>query len=163
MGTLCANSYRVLFSSLQHYQVVDVSLPSKTDFVKCFLQKISRKRTLNVISFGKTQRIMERRTQFASDSDAASRRDRLTIWLRPCAICHKFRLWIGFTAGRPLGVPYGIAYRRWERKRSQIAKKYTANGPVHRGLLYEELWPSCEVPFYFIVCSTEFVVCRRWL
>ena len=61
MGTLCANSYRVLFSSLQHYQVVDVSLPSKTDFVKCFLQKISRKRTLNVISFGKTQRIVELR------------------------------------------------------------------------------------------------------
>jgi hypothetical protein len=27
---------------------------------------------------------------------------------------------------KALGVPYGIAYRRWERKRSQIAKKYTA-------------------------------------
>ena len=78
------------------------------------------------------------------------------IVLRPCAIRHTFRLCIGFTAGRPpllsvlaaalhlpivgtwrtrkaLGVPYGIAYRRWERKRSQIAKKYTANGLVRRG------------------------------
>ena len=78
------------------------------------------------------------------------------IVLRPCAVRHTFRLCIGFTAGRPpllsvlaaalhlpivgtwrtrkaLGVPYGIAYRRWERKRSQIAKKNTANGLVRRG------------------------------
>ena len=70
---------------------------------------------------------------FSSDSDAAFRRDRLMIILRPCAIRHEFRLYLGFTAGRPLGVPYGIAYRRWERKRSQIAKKYTASGLVRRG------------------------------
>ena len=55
------------------------------------------------------------------------------IILQPGIIRHTFRLCIGFTAGRPLGVPYGIAYRRWERKRSQIAKKYTANGLVRRG------------------------------
>ena len=63
--------------------------------------------------------------------------------LRPCAVRHKFRLCIGFTAGRPLGVPYGIAYRRWERKRSQIAKKYTANGLVRRG---------CPKPFWPVRC-----------
>ena len=78
------------------------------------------------------------------------------IVLRLCAVRHTFQLCIGFTAGRPpllsvlaaalhlpivgtwrtrkaLGVPYGIAYRRWERKRSQIAKKNTANGLVRRG------------------------------
>ena len=78
------------------------------------------------------------------------------IILQPGVVRHKFWLCTGFTAGRPpllsvlaaalhlpivgtwrtrkaLGVPYGIAYRRWERKRSQIAKKYTANGLVRRG------------------------------
>ena len=78
------------------------------------------------------------------------------IVLRPCAVRHTFRLYIGFTAGRPpllsvlaaalhlpivgtwrtrkaLGVPYGIAYRRWERKRSQIAKKIHGHGLVRRG------------------------------
>ena len=83
-------------------------------------------------------------------------RDILMIELRPCAVRHKFRLCLGFTAGRPpllsvlaaalhlpivgtwrtrkaLGVPYGIAYRRWEKKRSQIAKKYMASGFVRRG------------------------------
>ena len=78
------------------------------------------------------------------------------IVLRPCAVRHTFRLCIGFTAGRPpllsvlaaalhlpivgtwrtrkaLGVPYDIAYRRWERKRSQIAKKIHGHGLVRRG------------------------------
>ena len=78
------------------------------------------------------------------------------IVLRPCAVRHTFRLYIGFTAGRPpllsvlaaalhlpivgtwrtrkaLGVPYNIAYRRWERKRSQIAKKIHGHGLVRRG------------------------------
>ena len=36
-------------------------------------------------------------------------------------------------AGRLLAVPYGIAYRRWYRTRSQAAKKYTASGLVRRG------------------------------
>ena len=43
---------------------------------------------------------------------AAFRHDRLMIVLRPCITCHKFRLCPRFTAGRPLAVPYGIAYRR---------------------------------------------------
>ena len=116
MGTLCANSYRVLFSSLQHYQVVDVSLPSKTDFVKWFLQKISSKVTLNVICFNKTGGIIGagRSSQFASDSDAGFRRDRFMIVLRPCATRHKFRLYTGFTAVRLLGVPYEIAQSLFE-------------------------------------------------
>lgn len=37
------------------------------------------------------------------------RRDRLRIILRPCAICHKFRLFTGFAAGRPPGRP--LRYR----------------------------------------------------
>ena len=49
------------------------------------------------------------------------------------AIRHKFRLFTEFAAVRPLGVPYGIAYRRWYRTRSQAAKKYTASGLVRRG------------------------------
>jgi hypothetical protein len=88
------------------------------------------------------------------------------IILQPGVVHHKFWLCTGFTAGRPpllsvlaaalhlpivgtwrtrkaLGVPYGIAYRRWERKRSQIAKKYTANGLVRRGSLGKAA--RCEI------------------
>ena len=82
---------------------------------------------------------------FSSDSDAAFRRDRLMIVLRPCVTCHKFRLCSRFTAGRPLGVPYGIAYRRWERKRSQIAKNTRPTalcvGAVPAGSPCYEIWP----------------------
>ena len=57
---------------------------------------------------------------FSSDSDAAFRRDRLMMVLRPRANRHKFRLYPGFTAVRLSGVPYGIAYRRWKRTRPQV-------------------------------------------
>ena len=40
-------------------------------------------------------------------------------------------------------VPYGIAYRRWERKRSQIAKKIHGNGLMCRG---------CPKPFWPVRC-----------
>ena len=51
---------------------------------------------------------------FFADSDAAYRRDRLMILLRPSVIRHKFRLYPRFTAGRPLGVPYDIAIQAME-------------------------------------------------
>ena len=56
-----------------------------------------------------------RATAFFADSDAAFRRDRLMIVLRPGVIRHKFRLYPRFTAGRlAQDVPYDIAYRRWK-------------------------------------------------
>ena len=55
-----------------------------------------------------------RTTAFFADSDAAYRRDRLMIVLRPSVIRHKFRLYPRFTAGRPLGVPYDIAIQAME-------------------------------------------------
>ena len=39
----------------------------------------------------------QRATAFFSESNAAFRRDRFIIVLRPCAVCHKFRLCTGFT------------------------------------------------------------------
>ena len=39
---------------------------------------------------------------FFSDSDAAFRRDRLRMVLRPCITGHKFRLYPGFRRARPL-------------------------------------------------------------
>ena len=48
--------------------------------------------------------------------------------------CHKIRVCTSFAAGRPLAVPYGIAVRRWERKRGhRLQKKYMASGHVRRG------------------------------
>jgi hypothetical protein len=38
MGTLCANPFRVLFSSLQHYQVIDASVSLEKRFVNFFLK-----------------------------------------------------------------------------------------------------------------------------
>ena len=49
---------------------------------------------------------------FFFDSDAAFRRDRLMIVLRPCAVRHKFRICIGFTRAARWDGPYGIAARR---------------------------------------------------
>ena len=42
----------------------------------------------------------QRATAFFSDSNAAFRRDRFIMVLRPCAVCHKFRLCTGLHAGR---------------------------------------------------------------
>lgn len=39
--------------------------------------------------------------------------------------CYKIRVCTSFTAGRPLAVPYGIAVRRWERKRGHRLQKNT--------------------------------------
>ena len=46
-----------------------------------------------------------------SDSDAAFRRDRLRIILRPCVTRHKFRLFTGFATGRPTEHPPGRPLR----------------------------------------------------
>ncbi len=46
--------------------------------------------------------IMHSPFHFSSDSDAAFRRDRLRMVLRPCITGHKFRLYPGFRRARPL-------------------------------------------------------------
>ena len=51
-------------------------------------------------------------------------RVRFMIVLRPRAIRHKFRLGTGFMAGRLLGVPYGIAVRRWKRTQSRLFTEF---------------------------------------
>ena len=53
-------------------------------------------------------RSLQRVTAFSSDSDAAAPRQ-TQDYIRPCAICHKFRLFTGFAAGRPPGRP--LRYR----------------------------------------------------
>ena len=62
--------------------------------------------------------------------------DRLRIGLRPCATCHKFRLFTGFAAGRPPEQPPGrpLRYRIQAMEMSaDRKKKYTASGLVRRG------------------------------
>ncbi len=48
---------------------------------------------------------------YFSDSDAAFRRDRLRIILRPCVTRHKFRLFTGFATGRSPEHPPGRPLR----------------------------------------------------
>ena len=71
-------------------------------------------------------------------------RVRFMIVLRPRAIRHKFRLGTGFTAGRLLGVPYGIAVRRWKRTRSQLTK-ITRPAALCVGAAWEAFL-ACQVP-----------------
>ena len=71
-----------------------------------------------------------------SDSDAAFRRDRLRIILRPCATRHKFRLFKGFATGRPTEHPPGRPLRNRIQAMGMSAgrkKKYTASGLVRGG------------------------------
>ena len=53
--------------------------------------------------------------------------DRLRIGLRPCATCHKFRLFTGFAAGRPPEHPPGrpLRYRIQAMEMSADRKKNT--------------------------------------
>lgn len=53
------------------------------------------------------------------------RRDRLRIGLRPCATCHKFRLFTGFAVGRPPEHPPGrpLRYRIQAMEMSADRKK----------------------------------------
>ena len=53
----------------------------------------------------------QRATALFSESDAAFRRDRLMIVLRPSAIRHKFWLCTGFATGRPTEHPPGRPLR----------------------------------------------------
>ena len=50
-------------------------------------------------------RITNNEPRLSSDSDAVFRRDRLMSILRPCAICHKFRLFTGFARARHVHAP----------------------------------------------------------
>ena len=65
------------------------------------------------------------------------RRDRLRIGLRPCATCHKFRLFTGFAAGRPPEHPPGrpLRYRIQAMGEKEITdcKKIHGHGLVRRG------------------------------
>ncbi len=80
----------------------------------------------------------QRATALFSESDAAFRRDRLMIVLRPSATRHKFWLCTGFATGRPTEHPPGrpLRYRIQAMEKNaggRSPKKYTANGLVRRG------------------------------
>ena len=71
-----------------------------------------------------------------SDSDAAFRRDRLRIILRPCVTRHKFRLFTGFATGRSPEHPPGRApteSHTGDGNECRLPKKYTASGLVRYG------------------------------